>query len=274
MPSSGIKTGAFVNGQWQDQPTIGINDSGLSYGLALFETMRVVDGQIPLLAGHLSRLSRSLSSFCIPAGAIDAAMSDLAALISSQQVSNAVVRLTITAGQAERGYALSDARRPSRIIQLFPTPASGAAIGVIGLAETRLSPNPLLAGIKHSNRIEQVLGKQELNKQQQCDDLLLQDRRGNVIEAISSNLFAVHGDILSTPELSECGVDGVMRSRAMERLKVKEQQFSINTLRSADELLLSNALGVKRVKSLSLAGDLIRFEPTPQGDQLIGVVPW
>jgi 4-amino-4-deoxychorismate lyase len=274
MRSSGFKTGAMVNGVWQDQPSVSISDSGLSYGLALFETMRVSNGEIPLLAGHISRLSKSLKTMLIPEGTIDLAMSDLAAFISSLEISDAVVRLTLTAGEAGRGYALAKDRQASRILQAFELPTSSEAPLTLGIAETRLSSSPILAGLKHSNRVEQVLARQELAARREVDDLLLLDASGDPIEAISSNLFLVHGDSLSTPDLSHCGVEGVMKARIIERLTVVERKISIDELQSADEILLTNALGIKRVTALNLGSANLNYQLTDLGDQLMDILPW
>ncbi|MFT5063190.1 MAG: 4-amino-4-deoxychorismate lyase [Gammaproteobacteria bacterium] len=274
MPSGALRLGALVNGVWQDQPRIAISDSGLAYGLALFETMRVADGEVPLLAGHISRLSKALASLCIPEGSIDLAMSDLASLVASQSLTDAVVRLTLTAGEAGRGYALAEGRQATRIVQAFAVPESNPLDLRLGIADTRLSPNPNLSGLKHSNRIEQVLARQELSARQGLDDLLLLDAEDNVIEAIASNLFVVQGDRLCTPGLSSCGVQGVMKARAMERFSVIEKQLSIDSLKSADELLLSNALGIKRVKELRVGGEIIHYKTSNMGNKLVGIVPW
>jgi 4-amino-4-deoxychorismate lyase len=240
----------------------------------LFETMRVVDGEVPLLARHISRLSKSLASLCIPEGAIDLAMSDLASLVASQSLTDAVVRLTLTAGEAGRGYALAEGHQATRIVQAFAVPESNQLDLRLGVAETRLSSNLNLAGLKHSNRIEQVLARQELSAMQGLDDLLLLDAEDNVIEAIASNLFVVQGESLCTPDLSSCGVEGVMKARAMERLSVIEKQLSIDSLKSADELLLSNALGIKRVKELRVGGEIINYKTSNMGSKLVGIVPW
>lgn len=274
MPSAQIKAGALVNGIWQEQPRIAISDSGLAYGLAVFETMRVADGQIPLLAGHISRLSKSLKSMSIPAGTIDLAMSDLASLIATQKISNAVIRLTLTAGEAGRGYALAADRKATRIVQAFELPEAKHTALNVGVAEVRLSPNQTLAGLKHSNRVEQVIARQELAARRGLDDLLLFDGDGNAIEAIASNLLVVHNDVLSTPELSACGVEGVMKARIIERHTALEASISIDTLKSADELLLTNALGIKRVATLNLGSEIVSYQPTAIGDQLMEIVPW
>lgn len=274
MHSAVIPTGALVNGIWQDSPCIPISDSGLAYGLAIFETLRVVDGEIPLLASHLSRASKSLEAMRIPAGTIDLAMSDLAFLIESQSITDAVIRITLTAGEAERGYRLADQRQGTRIVQAFPVPEGSATSMTLGVATVRLTANQQLAGIKHSNRIEQVLARQELAESLAVDDLLLLDCDSKVIESIASNLFVVSGESLSTPLLSKCGVDGVMKTRLMEQVEANEMDISIDMLKAADELLLSNALGVKRVDVLQLEGEVVTYRPTDLGSRLLGAVPW
>ena len=266
--------GALVNGKWQDRPTISISDSAVSYGLSVFETMRVANGDIPLLAGHIARLSRSLATMCIPDGAVDQAMADIGQLLSRWPVRDAVIRLTVTAGESQRGYQLKGDRVPGRIVQLFPLTEVPSNSLILGVATTRLASNSSLGGVKHGNRIEQVLARQELQLSDKADDLLLLDYQSNVIESIASNLLVIRGDDVSTPALTDCGVRGVMRDHIMQRFTVKEVQMELSDLLIADEFILTNALGVRRVSSLITERDEAAYQATAIGDQIIGALPW
>lgn len=269
-----VTKSAMVNGIWQETPTISISDSGLAYGLAIFETMRVVEGRIPLLPLHLSRLSQSIEAMCIPAGAIDLLMSDLSAYVARQAFSEGMIRLTLTAGTADRGYQLDSARTATRIVQGYDLPAYSTTVQAVGLSKTKLALNPMLAGIKHSNRIEQVVARQELGTLSHVDDLLMLDANNQVVEAISSNLFVIENNAVVTPCLSNSGVKGVMRSHLLASVGAAQTSLSVESLQAAEELLLSNALGVRRVESLVLEGQVIQYRPTKLGDQLMDAVPW
>jgi 4-amino-4-deoxychorismate lyase len=76
---------------------------------------------------------------------------------------------------------------------------------------TRLSNQPLLAGLKHLNRLEQVLARAEWQDGEHAEGLML-DQAGRVIEGVFSNLFLVRDGVLITADLKRCGVAGVMRA--------------------------------------------------------------
>ena len=124
--------------------------------------------------------------------------------------------------------------------------------------DTRLAVQPKLAGIKHLNRLEQVLARNEWGE----DDIqegIMRDSRDNLIEGTMSNLFILNGDTLHTPDLSECGVQGIMRKQVMDL--AAELGFSVNctdyrrdVLEQADGLFFTNSIiGIWPVRQL---GDL------------------
>jgi len=135
-------------------------------------------------------------------------------------------------------------------MQLHPWPeypAANAEQGVkIRLCTTRLGDNPVLAGIKHLNRLEQVLARQEWMD----DDIhegLLMDADGNLVEGTMSNLFIVSNGVLMTPDLSCCGVAGIMRTIILEQaeqqgMDTRITKISRQALQEADEAFLSNSL--------------------------------
>ena len=161
-----------------------------------------------------------------------------------------VLKLIVTRGSAGRGYRVAETTVSTRIMQLHPWPEYPAACAKQGvktrLCEIRLGQNPALAGIKHLNRLEQVLARQEWID----DDIregLLMDTDDNLVEGTMCNLFTVSDGVLITPDLSRCGVAGIMRSIILE---LAEQQglatritpISQQALAQADEVFLSNSL--------------------------------
>ena len=112
--------------------------------------------------------------------------------------------------------------------------------------ETRLGINPALGGLKHLNRLEQVLGARERTFAGWDEGLML-DAAGRVIGGTMSNLFLVRSDRLTTPDVATCGVAGVMRGRVKAAaadlgLQVTEEALTPDLLGTADELFLTNAL--------------------------------
>jgi len=119
----------------------------------------------------------------------------------------------------------------------------------------RLSANKSLAGMKHLNRLEQILARSEW--QDEYAEGLLMDESGSVIEATVSNLFAVKHGKLYTPDLSSSGVAGIMRRTIMEilaptlSLDVEIESINLDFLRAADELFVCNSVyGIWPVNTL------------------------
>jgi 4-amino-4-deoxychorismate lyase len=121
--------------------------------------------------------------------------------------------------------------------------------------ETRLARNPRLAGIKHLNRLEQVLAQSELPTGTGAEGIVC-DTSGYVIETCRANLFACFGAELVTPDLKQAGVAGVMRAEVMARaadagIAVREAVFTPRELLAADEVFVTNAvIGVRPIRAL------------------------
>ena len=150
----------WVNGRVADN--LPVTDRGLAYGDGLFETLRACRGTLPLQALHLARLQRGCAALRIPfqAELIAAELNNAAA-----RVGDGVVKLILTRGTGQRGYAMPVDATPSRVISISPLPLypSDRRDGVhLFACTTRLADQPLLAGIKHLNRLEQVLARSDL----------------------------------------------------------------------------------------------------------------
>lgn len=236
----------LVNGESLDH--ISVFDRGLHYGDGLFETMRVKDGRIPLWPRHWQRLQTGCTRLKMPLPLESDLQKDIALLVDG--VAEAVIKLIVTRGTGERGYALPARPQPSCILILTDKaayPVSHKTEGVrLHLCETRLGVNPSLAGIKHLNRLEQVLARSEWQGQEYQEGLLL-DIDGHVIEGTMSNIFWVKNNTLYTPELSGCGVAGVMREIVMQLaqqidISIKIGLWSITELCDAEEIFITNSL--------------------------------
>ncbi len=135
--------------------------------------------------------------------------------------------------------------------------------------ETRLGINPLLAGIKHLNRLEQVLARKE-SYDRGYDDGLVADINGNFVEATSANLFLWKAGNLMTPDIQCCGIAGVVRQLVLDTAKKMDITVEVTTIsktdcHTADALFLTNSLsGIIPVKAL---GD-VEFAPEKWPQQL------
>lgn len=228
-------------------------DRGFAYGDGVFETCKILQGKIPLWHLHKERLLKSCEKLLIPV-AIDLVEAQLASLIASLAATdsaNAVVKITVTRGQGGRGYRIPDATLPTIVIGVFPAanyPQSYFSDGVtVRICNQRLSCNPSLAGLKHLNRLEQILARSEWQDDAIAEGVLL-DTHGNVIETVFSNIFLIKNGELFTPDLSEAGVAGVMRRFIIETLapqaslNVHVKHLTITDLLTADAVFLCNSI--------------------------------
>jgi len=204
----------LINGIVTDQ--LPASDRGLQYGDGLFETIAVIDGQPQLWAAHMARLTRGCKALQLP-------QPDSALLLKEAQQlcgesMSAVLKVIVTRGCGGRGYRFPDQVDATRILSIHPWPDYPSSHYQQGIAmtvcNTRLGSNPLLAGIKHLNRLEQVLARNEW-QENNIDEGVMLGADNNVIEGTMSNLFMIEGDTLITPDLSKCGIKGVMRETVL-----------------------------------------------------------
>ena len=228
-------------------------DRGLAYGDGLFETIRFVEGRAPLWGRHMQRLSASCERLRLPMP--DQMQLTREAAEVARGMPDAVVRITVTRGMGERGYAMPAVPHPCRIVAAFIAPAPHAGAyrdGVrLRLCRLRLAEQPALAGMKHLNRLEQVLARSEWDDPAIADGVLL-DASGRVVSTTMANLFAVIGGRLVTPSLDRCGVAGAGRAEVLATREVDVRDLSPDELPHASELLLSSSVrGILPVQALA-----------------------
>jgi 4-amino-4-deoxychorismate lyase len=223
-------------------------DRGLLYGDGLFETMAVRAGRVSSWPRHMARLQAGCERLGIPAADTMQLAQEAGELLAG--AGRAVLKVIVTRGSGGRGYRVPGKMTPRRILQLHSWPELPPAATEAGVAArlctTRLCHNPLLAGIKHLNRLEQVLARQEWHDPQIAEGLLL-DQDGRLVEGTMSNLFLVRQNGLLTPALRSCGVAGIMRSIVLEQaerlsIPVQIRALDMNDLQTADEVFVCNSL--------------------------------
>jgi 4-amino-4-deoxychorismate lyase len=246
-----IALATLVNGS--PDGAISAMDRGLAYGDGLFESIRFVGARAPLWPRHMQRLQESCRRLRMPPP--DAAQLWHEASAVSRDLPHAVVRITLTRGVGERGYASPVSPSITRIVAAFGAPAVPAQNYVDGVAvrvcELQLATQTALAGIKHLNRLEQVLARAEWSDPSIAEGLLC-DGEGRIVCATMANVFAVIDGVLMTPALERCGVAGVARAEIVEAFaSTRITDISLHTLRRAEELFLSSSVrGIVPIRSL------------------------
>lgn len=223
-------------------------DRGFQYGDGVFTTVAVRSGAPELWLRHLDRLERDARALAIPPPDRDVLTADARQLLAG--TGDAILKILWTRGMGGRGYRPPEHSTPTRVLMRhawpeYPPPLdpSGA---VVRLCRTRLGHNPALAGIKHLNRLEQILASTEWRREE-ADEGLLLDGQGWLVEGTLSNLFLVRRGVLLTPRLDRCGVSGLMRGLVLEvahelGVPVEQRRLALAELWDADEAFLTNSV--------------------------------
>ena len=236
----------LINGE--DKGEIAVTDRGFQYGDGLFETIKVIKSRPIFLEHHLQRLNTGCLKLNIPQPNAKQLIDEIKAVCKDSE--QAVLKLIITRGSGGRGYRQPDPIQPIRVISLHPFPeypSSNYQEGITArFCETRLGLNPTLAGIKHLNRLEQIMARAEWTDPAIQEGIML-DINNHVIEGTMTNLFYVKDGIIYTATLNLSGVAGIMRGIIMEiiverNLKLIEHGYHKEELLSADEAFVCNSI--------------------------------
>jgi 4-amino-4-deoxychorismate lyase len=245
----------LVNGVATDM--VPAADRGLSYGDGVFRTVAVRERLAQHWSRHYAKLTRDCQSIGLRCP--DAAL--LAQEVSRvcSEEANCALKVVITRGVGERGYRYGSDAVPTRILLTAPLPKypqTYTQFGVkVRLCRLKLAPQPATAGVKHLNRLENVLARAEWSDSGTAEGILC-DIDENVIGGTMTNIFLVKNAALATPSLHRCGVGGVTRDRLIEAAARHGVACAVTTLAwndvvSADEVFLVNSLtGVWPVRDI------------------------
>ncbi len=236
----------FINGEPAD--SISVNDRGLSYGHGLFETIKIFNKTAPLLRYHIERLTEGARAIGIVSN--EALLKKYFYQLLDVIPEGGVIKIVVTAGSGKRGYFYNKPGSTCYILQWYPLGTNFSLPRKQGVSlkccQHRLPISPLLSGIKHLNRLDQVIARAEWEGEFYDGLMLSQD--GYVVECVSSNIFLFKAGAWITPEIAECGVAGVMRRYLMDDLFpstgyiIKEVKLTVDDLLSADEVFICNSI--------------------------------
>jgi len=237
----------MINGVLTDQLTVA--DRGFQYGDGVFETLLADNGKLQYWVEHMRRLAKGCQRLQIPVPDASLLQREVNQLLDST-LTRQVIKIVITRGSGQRGYQTPNPVRPTRVLMRTDAPhvpVNYLAEGVrLNVCQARLANNPVLAGIKHLNRLEQILARAEWNDPDITDGIMLNTSQ-HVIETTAANLFWVTQNQLFTPDLSQCGVEGIVRQQIIELAKVLQipctiGQFTIEEMMIADEIFITNCV--------------------------------
>ncbi|ENA0609106.1 aminodeoxychorismate lyase [Enterobacter bugandensis] len=236
----------LINGLEQD--SLPASDRATQFGDGCFSTARILDGRVCLLDAHIGRLQTACKTLLIPFTQWDRLRHEMHLLAAGND--NGVLKVVISRGSGGRGYSGANCEHPTRMLSVSARPAHyerWRTEGVtLALSPVRLGRNPMLAGIKHLNRLEQVLIRTHL-EQTDADEALVLDSEGFITECCAANLLWRKGRDVFTPSLEQAGVKGIMRQFCLHHLarsgfRVVEVSEREEALHTADEVVICNAL--------------------------------
>lgn len=224
------------------------DDRGLHYGDGLFETIRYAGAKAPLWECHQQRLAQGCVRLGLPMPDWQRLQQRLS--LSASAFPQSIVKLIWTAGNAPRGYARPEQVKARALIQTQAWQPGRVDGLVLRWCDTRLALQPALAGLKHLNRLEQVLARAEWNDPQ-FDEGLMLDMQGRVIAATAANVLIRLDGRWLTADLGACGVAGVARRWWMSRCAVTETTLVPEQVMAAQAVVLTNAVrGPRQVAEL------------------------
>lgn len=248
MPARALFNGEPAEGQ-------ALLDRSCQYGDGLFETIAVRSGRPCLWSRHVDRLLSGCDRLGIAAPDPELLLAEAGELIAGRQ--NALLKIVISSGPSQRGYARDPNARGTRWLHCDDQAKRPPGTDEPLLAQEcriRLGSQPLLAGIKHLNRLEQVLASRELQTGRQ--EGILCNQQGRPVEGIASNILLRFEDHYLTPPLRDAGVAGTVRQLVIDEqarldLPLRVRDTQIDALYRAEGLFMMNALrGIQPVAKL------------------------
>lgn len=235
----------LINGQ--AGTSVEVTDRGFQYGDGLFETIAVRDKKPLFLAEHLQRLILGCRTLAIPLPNLPT-LTDECLSLCRQTTGRAILKIIITRGVGGRGYQQPEIIQATRVVSLHPFPSHPQNYCTSGIrtrfCQTRLGLNPALAGIKHLNRLEQIIARSEWHEPDIQEGIML-GHDGYVYEGVMSNIFYGKGQRLFTPDLSQAGIAGIIRGLVLSSrhsIGVTVTPTSQSDLLKADELFVCNSV--------------------------------
>jgi len=254
MSPDSTVTAVLINGRPHEPESAAVSvfDRGFQYGDGVFETIAAIGGEARELSGHLDRLSQGARLLGIPEPDAATLAGEVQQLASEPDAGDrAVIKVLYSRGPGGRGLAPPDTPVPTRVVLRLPWPRHPeswyrAGVRTFTCRTRQVSGAALDGRIKSMNQLNHIVARLEWRDPDIAEGLLA-DEAGHVVEGTVTNLFAVSGGRLMTPDLTGAGLPGLTRERIMalaadRGLPVETTALSPAELAGADELFLTNSL--------------------------------
>src|SRR6516162_5448319 len=263
----------FLNGRFvpENEAVVPINDRGFMYGDGLFETVRIMNRRPFRLAQHLERMIRGADFLKIkPPFAPRELQRFVEQLIEQNEMTEAVLRVTLTRGPGGRGYLPGAGNTPTVVMKLHPAPAPGNSIhwSLITSSFRVLAADPL-SSFKTLNKLTHVMAREEAAGQG-ADEALLINTNGEVAETTSGNIFWIYHDQICTTPTGRGVLPGITRAVVLEicqtlGLQTNKRVIKPEALKNSEGIFITQSvLGIVPVATFD--GELIA--PSPLVDQI------
>ena len=248
-----MKETVLINSQKRNY--ISVFDRCFQFGDGLFETMKLEGNRLLLWKQHYQRLIQGCKCLKIIEPKQDDLLLQLSKAVKISRIKTyelAILKLVITRGYSRRGYGYDPTSKPNTIILVLSYPNENLSALRMSFCQNKLVENPALAGIKHCNRLEQVLLSPPGSK-----NCIVLDQSDRVICASASNLFLIEKNTLSTPDLSSCGIAGTARSKILDlasllKVPLRIEKITKQRLLAADAVFVCNSLfGIRPISEIS-----------------------
>lgn len=245
----------FANGIPADS-SINFNDRALQYGDGVFETLRIFNGRIPMWEYHAQRLKKAQAVLGLP---LDSFLTQWESFVTQNlsAIGHGCAKLIISRGEGPRGYKIPSQPQLQWWLKITDLPDLTVKDEFrLTLCRHALSRQPALAGLKHLNRLDQVMARSEWNEQDNFDEGIMFNIDGDITEGTMSNIFWLKGGRIFTPDLSQEGIDGCVRRWVINQqnsmLSVTVQKDAkLDQLLAADGVFLTNSLmGIQKVTEI------------------------
>jgi 4-amino-4-deoxychorismate lyase len=257
---NGVKVSSDGIAVSKSSSQVSFDDRGLQYGDGVFETLRIFEGEIPMWKFHQDRLQNAQCVLKLPLEDFFCQWPEFVEQHLSH-IENACAKLVITRGEGPRGYKIPVQPDINWWLKItdFPKPnqAQKKPPYRLTLCQHPISRQPKLAGLKHLNRLDQVMARSEWKEQDDFDEGIMFNLDGDVIEGTMSNIFWLKNDQLYTPDLSQEGIDGCVRRWLIKYSEnsalpvIISAQAKLDLLNAADAVFLTNSLiGIQAVAEI------------------------